>query len=136
MQKYGEGGHAYIGRLAALLDPASSEFKMVAPHFREDVAPEIIDMVVMAIFGDIKPAGFKRAAPYLAASLLYHHDWILDNIAPNHPLRSSMFLNIDKQTLMKWKQLVTVETGNIRLTGVPSHVFSMEKTEKTMQKVI
>ena len=32
------------------------------------------------------PAGFRRAVPYLFASLVFHHDWLRENLSERHPL--------------------------------------------------
>ena len=142
LRKYAKqmgAGDSLVGRLLALLNPQRSEFKVIAPHFKRAVDGEEDEALLsdkdtaqlcVEIFGNIKAEGAARAAPFLAASLIYHYEYLQAALPPNHSLWQSPFGRIPADRIARLQAQISIkEDSGITAAGVPSTVHMMENIE-------
>jgi hypothetical protein len=84
----GAGGDQIVGRAAVGLPITDLRFVVLPPHFSIDDL-QIVNAIgwdsILPGFNNY-PSSFKRIVPYLLASLVYHADWIKENLPVGHPL--------------------------------------------------
>lgn len=85
----GQGGDQFCGRVAAGLPLTESKFCILPPHFRlSELSLLLTDDDWTAIVPSYEqfPQSFRRAIPYLLASIVYHKDFLQANLSKKHPL--------------------------------------------------
>ena len=86
----GGGQDQLCGRTAALLDINHEDFAALPPHF--DLSTPVLSAdewaEILPEFSSY-PEQFRQAVPFLLASIVYHHQWLTDNLPSNHPLFTS-----------------------------------------------
>ena len=127
--KFGLGGDQYLGRILAFLDPNSTTFGVLPPHWTDNGSENVMRGIKMN-FKDIiahdttehDPTGFLGL---LLASIVYHSDWLNKQRAknPRHPFAGIPILN-DPDLLKALKSEVTIEPNDDCPTssGVPPHI--------------
>ena len=87
----GGGGDELCGRAATGLNINLEEFACLPPHFNLDDGPILSAEEWEGVFPNYHsaPATFKQVLPFLLASVLYHREWLNENLPASHPLRSS-----------------------------------------------
>lgn len=71
------------------------------------------------------PDTFKRALPYLLASICYHESWLKETLSPDHQLFSTRLFASGDIAALKPHVLVgsnDCSTTGLRATGIPSHL--------------
>lgn len=129
--KFADGGDQFVGRTVCGLPPDSTEFGILLPHFAEADAVDFNDAAELQ-FPDLWQA-YPHLRGNLAsaiASLVYHHDWLREHLGKNmdkpHPFFStSMFRN--KERLLRLRQKVTLDSGEVAASGIPPHVNIMKQ---------
>ena len=121
----GQGGDQLTGRLVAGLPFNDTAFASLAPHFTADGLQQIPWLVVMPLYSRL-PETFKRALPYLLASICYHEEWLRRTLSPQHPLSSTYLVSSGHVT--KLKPLVVAGLNRCPLTGmqatgIPPHLI-------------
>ena len=82
----GSGGDQFVGRAATGLDLNDIEFASLPPHFAEQVLTLEEWEAILAGYTTFYPSSFRVALPYLLASLVYHRQWLENNLPKCHPL--------------------------------------------------
>jgi hypothetical protein len=84
----GAGADQLVGRAVAGLPINKKEFAILPPHFSRADSEFINDYGWDNVLEGytIYPDTFKRVIPYLFASLVHHHDWLVSNLDAGHPL--------------------------------------------------
>jgi len=123
-----------VGRLLALLDPQAASFGVIAPHFILDgensTSNKEVKELVAVVFGHIAADGARRAAPFLAASLFYHYDYLKQTIPASHPLWESPFGRMLPDRVKKIQTCISIkEDSNIHASGIPTTVKIMQQNE-------
>lgn len=87
----GQGGDELTGRAATGLNINDAEFASLPPHFNSEDGPILTTAEWEEFFPGYgnTPATFQQVLPFLLASLYYHADWLDENLAADHPLRTS-----------------------------------------------
>ena len=138
---FAEPGDHYLGRLLSGLDPNSSTFAAIPPHFVEGMDNEYINEAMHFCFSSILGRQDAKALHGNAkgillrclASMVHHSEKILNickNVA-NNPIMSIPIFN-QPNLLNQLKNLLwTTKSEKIsNPTGIPPHVVTMVTLEK------
>ena len=124
------GSDKYVGRTACGLDANSFKFSVLPPHFK--VHTNVYDVIPQS-FLNRSSYSFKATFPYLVASVIYHWDWLIENLPKTHPFFSSVIYTRNYKRI--WGHLIVTgffeneETG-MRSSGLPqlTHVLCDNKS--------
>ena len=100
---YEAAGDQYVGRVVSRLPICSSKFSILPPQF--DCCISDIDHITSTCFPNI-PGCMKYACWYLAASLLYHYDFLKQFVTPTNPINVVSCLTSLKFEKMKAAAMV------------------------------
>ena len=139
---FAQPGDHYIGRMLAGLDPNSTRFRVLPPHFKCGLENPHVKQALDMCFGRILkarenlsylPGFFLR----LLASIVYHEHWIRGILHKDnkHPF-GNIFLFENTELLKNLRDLVTTDaTTNMQMpTGIPTHIDLNNKLEKIIRK--
>jgi hypothetical protein len=135
----GGGGDELVGRVLAGLAINDIDFAILPPHFSTEGRRYILEELGGFSFFfpsyEIFPQGMKRAAPFIAASLVYHYEWLLTEFVQEHPFRQSTLVSQHYNKMLHLREFVLVghfecENTNLRCTGVPSAVKILNALEE------
>ena len=87
----GTGGDQLIGRAVSGLPLNDSGFSILPPHFSEEDSLLLHNLGWENVLSGYNnyPSSFKRVIPFLFASIVYHYNWLKENLCMEHPVRSS-----------------------------------------------
>lgn len=105
--RYEAAGDCHVGRCAAGLRPDSAEFAILPPFFMRH--NDNIEVGVRVVFPNA-PKNLSRILEFCLASLVYHFEYLSDNLTPNHPLRSTP-LFADKMIFQNLRPLIECRIG-------------------------
>ena len=83
----GKGGDQLCGRYASGLETHSTKFASLPPHDIAALGNHDWESLISGYASF--PDSFKTTLPFLLASLVYHADFLRDELDPQHPLFSS-----------------------------------------------
>ena len=132
----GAGGDQLTGRALSGLPFNESAFASLAPHFTADGLAQVPWATVLPVYPRL-PETFKRALPYLLASICYHEPWLRVTLPAHHPLfNTHLFASgqVDalKRCVVDGRSRCAL-TGMVA-TGIPPHlVLSNELTDVVKQ---
>ena len=135
----GAGGDQLTGRVLCGLPFNDATFATLPPHFDADGLAGISWPTLMPLYSQL-PDTFKRAMPYLLASICYHEQWLRSSLPAHHPLfHSYLFASGEVKSLKA--RVVTVRSRcpltGMQATGIPPHlVLSNELTDVAKQTEI
>jgi hypothetical protein len=147
--QFAQTGDNYLGRCISGLDPNSSKFSILPPHW--NVPSPFEDVDIKEALHLMYPNILKRfplstgVLVRLLASVVYAADWLIEfaSTKPGHPFNGIPLLQ-NPLLLARLKAKVTLETTDSMRhpTGVPPHVAQMnlltsllELCQITLQKV-
>jgi hypothetical protein len=84
-----EGNDQFVGRAATGLNINDVQFAILPPHFDEKCTPILSREeweTILPGFSTIFPSGFRSALPFLLASIVYHSEFLIENLPSAHPL--------------------------------------------------
>jgi hypothetical protein len=139
---FAEAGDQYCGRILAGLDPHSSSFEVLPPHFIEGLENEkIFQGLSICFYNIMKLQNIEGRVNIIGlllrclASLVHHSDALLEVIAknPGHPFSQIPILN-SPQLLSDLKPLVSIKPSSKidSATGIPPHVKMMTKMSELL----
>lgn len=144
----GAGGDQIVGRAVCGLPINGKEFGTLPPHFiAADVAAlnEIGWQHILEGYAHY-PASFQRVVPFLLASLLYHEEYLREQLSTSHPLwNQKVFTALIPGTshtvadAFRGKVatgLGTCKSTNMRATGVPPHLDIVLEVDGLRQAVV
>ena len=121
----GEGGDQLTGRVVAGLPFNDSTFACLPPHFTDEGSVHIVWTTILPLYPRL-PETFKRAVPYLLASICYHENWLRSTLPAGHPLFNTYLFSSGQVAVLKpfviagrSRCLVTGMTA----TGIPPHLI-------------
>lgn len=135
----GDGGDQLTGRVACGLPINNLDFTYLPPHFKPTfVVPLEYWRTEFLNFDDF-PESFRQTLPYLLASLVYHREWLQENLPPLHPVRSCYAFSSRRLDL--WSDEVICKRGtsndtNMQATGIPPTLIISQEVDKLMTRVI
>ena len=120
----GNGGDQLTGRVLSGLPFNEAVFASLPPHFDSIGANEVAWSTVIPLYSTL-PDTFKRALPFLLASICHHEQWLRSTLPSHHPLFSSPLFT--SGTLESLKPHVLSGCNRSRLTGltatgIPPHL--------------
>ena len=132
----GAGGDQLTGRVLSGLPYNDTAFATLPPHFDPVGLASISWPAIMPLYSHL-PETFKRAMPYLLASVCFHEKWLRSNLPNHHPLFHSYLFASDEVRRLS----AHVFTGrnrcpltSMQATGIPPHlVLSNELTDVSKQ---
>ena len=135
----GAGGDQLTGRVLSGLPFNDSTFASLPPHFDSNGLALIQWPVVLPLYPRL-PETFKRALPYMLASICYHEEWLRATLSPRHPIFASHLFASGSIPALK----IHITTGSSRCvltgmlaTGIPPHlVLSNDMTDVAKQTVM
>ena len=120
----GSGGDQLTGRVLSGLPFSESAFASLPPHLDNAAAAEIAWPTVFPLYTRL-PESFKRALPYMLASISYHEEWLRSNLPAMHPLFSTPLFTSGTLTSLRASVCCgcyrSPRTGLVA-TGIPPHL--------------
>jgi hypothetical protein len=97
----GGGSDRHIGRAATGLTLDAEEFCCLPAHFNHNEGPALSNEEWEAILPGflLYPESFHVALPFLLASILHHHTYILDNFHADHPVSNCRLFTLPANEL-------------------------------------
>lgn len=133
--RYEGAGDQFVGRTVAGLNILSEDFAVLPPHFQSVYNDYIFDAlnILMPGHAEYLPMGAEMAL----ASVVYHKDWIKNNLQSRHPVFNTILFCQTNLMNGLYEKLQTEEslmqpTGDIifyLMLGVPPHVGFYRKME-------
>ena len=73
----------------------------------------------------------------LLASLIYHYDFLIDNLPPKHPLLSTViFTDLALKTILSERLLSGLTSPRMLATGIPPHVELLRQMQCNEQSIL
>lgn len=92
-------------------------------------------MVVAEVFGDIQNENVKSCAPFFAASLVYHHNYLKTTLPETHPLWGTPYSRLSPSRIADLQKSISVESsGAVVATGIPSTVAILANQKKAAEE--
>lgn len=135
----GAGGDQLTGRVLTGLPFTEATFATLPPHFSTAGQALVPWQTVLPLYSRV-PETFKRALPYLLASICYHEQWLRSVLPARHPLFATHLFASGQVAVLK-QHVITgrsrcAVTGMVA-TGIPPHlVLSNEMTDMARQTEI
>ena len=123
-QHYLATGDQYVGRTICGLPRNSAEFAILPPRFASGSNEPFIRDAINTCFPSLPETNFM-VGRFALASLVYHSDFLRQNLPANHLLFSTMlFRNCDLLDALKPMVLCTLATScnEIQGTGIPPDI--------------
>eukprot|EP00602_Paraphysomonas_sp_CaronLab_P013122 CAMPEP_0185042226 /NCGR_PEP_ID=MMETSP1103-20130426/42225_1 /TAXON_ID=36769 /ORGANISM="Paraphysomonas bandaiensis, Strain Caron Lab Isolate" /LENGTH=523 /DNA_ID=CAMNT_0027582255 /DNA_START=1070 /DNA_END=2638 /DNA_ORIENTATION=+ len=132
----GAGGDQFVGRAATGISLSDPAFANLPPHFNNKEDPPLtLEQweLILPGFATFYPESLRVALPYLLASLVFHKNWLVNNLPSNHPLFlqrvwTSGILD-ELQTRVCTGVLRNEESGMVA-TGIPPHVSVCQRLDR------
>ena len=124
--QFADPGDQYLGRILAGLDPNTSEFASLPPHFTTPSTDTDVEDALKICFGDLaEKYNFKGQLMLCLASMIHHVDWIKEIAAtiPGHPFNILPILR-HPDLVQRLKLAVSTLPSKYlsQATGIPPHV--------------
>ena len=129
------------GRAAVGLNINSTDFGVLPPHFNLQNAPIFSDdewTVILPGYREYIPPNFRPVLPYLVASVLFHKNWLIEQLPALHPLfqsrlwRSENFHGLGERILTG--KFFNPES-NMKATGMPTHLVGVKNVESRLDSL-
>lgn len=147
----GSGSDQVVGRAVAGLPVYNSQFATLPPHFLAEGMERLrkIDPRKIISWYHKAPDSFKTVFPYLVASVVYHYEFLVEKLSPQHPLwQQRMFrceIDVGEEgvfpcvydalkELVRTGQFEDQEVG-MKASGLPSHLILNEKLDRISEKM-
>jgi hypothetical protein len=142
--QFADPGDQYLGRILAGLDPNTSEFASLPPHFVVPSTNKDVEEALVICFGDLaEKYCFKGQLMLCLASMVYHIEWIKETAAtfPGHPFNLLPILR--RPGLVQRLKAAAVSTAPSeylsQATGIPPHVNQLriiKEVSNSLQSVV
>jgi hypothetical protein len=135
----GAGGDQLTGRVLSGLPFNESAFASLPPHFDAVGSAQVAWTTVFPLYTRL-PETFKRALPFLLASICYHEDWLRSTLPARHPLFSTPLFTsgaLDPLKLHVLSGCYRSALSGVIATGIPPHLaMSNELTAVVKQNEV
>jgi len=131
--QYQAAGDQYVGRTVSGLNPLDSSFATLPPRFRQSYNQDKVLDLLRSSFSRYDSASpeLQKVLQMTTASVVYHTDWLIRNLEPDHCFFSTPFFRkgfddpVDEMVECEvWKP------GDVmKATGIPPHVMISLKTD-------
>ncbi|KAE9052354.1 hypothetical protein PR001_g597 [Phytophthora rubi] len=134
--RYESAGDQFLGRVIAGLPLNKARFAALPPHFSSPVS-STVEVDVARVFPGLVDADELRPILHLClASLVYHGDYLLENLAPSHALLSTYLFRDPIAMARLRSQVITCDSPWMRPTGTPPYIEIYKQLEETRSAVI
>lgn len=144
-------GDQLIGRILAMLPMTSVDFCILPPTFKDGLLrKEVTDALEILCPSYLRREDAEeeadenrvfiqpRVLSYCLASVVYHAQWLQDNVPRNHPLRSTALFT-DAAFLQRLRELVVCKQADpldiMQPTGVPPAIMHLRSIETAKQEI-
>lgn len=129
------GDDKYVGRAVSGLDENSFKFSVLPPHFK--VPTSVVEVIPECIYHRASNS-LRAAFPYLVASVIYHWDWLVENLPNDHPFFTSQIYTRNYKRV--WGHLIVTgffenKQSLMRSSGLPKYVNVLSENEKTRDEI-
>jgi len=131
----GAGNDKYVGRSVSGLDTNSVDMGALPPHFKQRVNEN--DVISLPMLSRASNA-FKKAFPFMIASVVHHWEWLEETLPESHPFFTSKIYS--SGIYETWKPLVITglfkcpETG-MKASGLPKIIVNLLETRLVREAV-
>ena len=130
-------GDQYTGRTLSGLPTLSGDFGILPPFFSSSTPPELIKKVLGIGFLNL-PDRLTRIAEFCLASLVFHRQWLIDNLPVNHRIFTTTLFR-DPAMLIQLRDYVLCrpeKVGDpIRASGIPPHTVMIQKLDQVLKRL-
>ncbi len=137
----GDGADQLLGRFCTGLPFMDERFAVLPPHFSNmgQSLLTVADWEHLMPGSSRYPVETKAIFPYLLAQILYHEDFLRNNLNPLHPIFACrIFSDFSKLEQLKGEvllgELFCDDTG-MEATGVPPHVLECIRSKKSSEEI-
>jgi hypothetical protein len=135
---YGECPDQLCGRVVCGL-PFNEDLATVTPNFHLDLLEEMNYDFWCDVIGGYSnhPKGIQSTLPFLLASLVYHEDFLRDQLHPDHLIFTSRWIT-HNPLLDKMRQKVLSGndmTSAIKVTRVPSYIAAARQVKEQSHRI-
>ena len=132
----GAGNDAYVGRSVSGLDTCSVDMGALPPHFRRST---IVNDVICQSIVSRASNSFKKAFPFMIASVIHHWDWLIANLPGSHPFFTSRIYT--SGIYETWKPLVITgmfkcKETKMTASGLPKIIVNLLETRLVHDAVL
>jgi hypothetical protein len=122
-----DAGDNYVGRLVCGLPPTTADFAILPPFFQDD-ARDLVQRCIDICFPKAS-APLRMIAPFLIASVVYHHSFLVATLASDHTLFSSALFASGLRDRLQSHVICRpwAQDDPIKPTGIPPHVSIMSE---------
>ena len=125
----GEGNDQLAGRAATGLPITEPEFADLPPHFDQSEGAVLsVDQweEILPGYSTFYPQSFRQVLPFLLASLVYHRNYLKDNLSASHPIFLTRLWT--SNTINELSEKIYCGTGKhpvtqMTATGIPPHIL-------------
>ncbi|KAE9361504.1 hypothetical protein PF008_g982 [Phytophthora fragariae] len=133
--RYESAGDQFLGRVIAGLPLNKARFAALPPHFSSPVS-STVEVDVARVFPGLVDADELRPILHLClAPLVYHGDYLLENLAPSHALLSTYLFRDPIAMARLRSQVITCDSPWMRPTGIPPYIEIYKQLEETRSAV-
>ena len=122
----GDGGDQLTGRTVCGLPNTDCTFSTLPPHFIDTFEMTNKEWLQTLPIYNSYPNTFKQVVPYLLASIVYHEEWLRNNLHNNHPLFSTQLFTYYVNLNYFRNNIVTgigrCNKSKMIATGIPPHL--------------
>ncbi len=136
----GKGGDQLVGRTVCGLPMSDEKFSTLPPHFPHAILETLAEADwagMLENYAAYTPA-FRGILPFLLASLVYHDDWLHENLDCQHPLFDSRVYASGRVSTLKSSVLVGqghCPVTDLRATGVPANIVIARNVKQLSERV-
>lgn len=136
----GGGGDELCGRAATCVPITSIDFANLPPHFNETNDPILTseEWGNLVVGYDEYPKEFKEVITFLLASIVYHANWLLENLPPGHPIfTTAIFVSGTVHSLRDKVQAGCMhnDVTNMQASGIPPHILLAIQINSMKQQI-
>ncbi|KAH9139324.1 hypothetical protein AeRB84_016405 [Aphanomyces euteiches] len=134
--RYEAAGDQFTGRVVAGLPVNSAQFAILPPHFSNSNHPAVINMLRLMFPNLTTMSHLYSVIRLILASLVYHHDFLVEILPPQHALLSSaLFRNRSSQQFLESLLITGDESPIMRSTGIPPHIEVYKKLDRNYNSI-
>jgi hypothetical protein len=132
----GAGGDQLTGRALAGLPFNEAAFASLPPHFDTVGAAQVAWSTAFPMYSSL-PDTFKRALPFLLASICHHESWLRSTLSANHPLFLSPLFASGMLESLRVHVLTACYRSpltGLTATGIPPHLAMSNELTAVMRE--
>ncbi len=137
--RFQAAGDQHVGRTVTGLNPSHESFAVLPPRFKPDYNPTQLLSILFSGFETATPE-LRKVLTMTTASVVYHEEWLRNNLPAEHPIFSSALFTTDFG--VPFSDMVECHTWTpgdpFQATGIPPHIsllVNMTQLSESMQRM-